>query len=1273
MARTAPAPNIPPIPGMCPSVAVLAGGGDAGNGSGDGAGDGNGDENAGAGSGGENAEADARGAPDYEKYPDCGYESHPVDVVTGRAFTHPITDLELPGPLPLSFSRMYSSKMAERDTGLGFGWGHTFGWEVEVKRRSIVVWNEQGIAVDFPLIRPGEEVIGPWGWVLRREVWGFAVDADDGLWHLFSVAEDEGKRYRLTALEDRNRNRISLTYDDGKLVEVKDSAGRIVRLVPTREGRIGSIQVQNAISQGQWIAFATYAYDDAGNLVGATDAEGHAAHYEYDEDHRLTADTDRTGLCFHFVYDREGRCVESWGDYPGRRDPSLADGLPRWLADGVTPIKGVHHCRFEYLKDGYTEVANSLEVRRYFGNRHGTLDKSVIGRGVVTCTYDDHGFLLSRTDEMKATTTYERDARGRLLKVVDPLGRITQITRDAAGQPIEIVDPAGGVTVAHRDSFGNVVALINAAGAVTSYVNDTRGLPTQVTLPNGGRLHVTCDAHGNPAELVQPDGGVWRWKHDHLGRLLEEIDPLGHATRFAYSQRGNMIARTDPAGGVTRYTYDGEEQITQVVEPTGARTSGTYGGYHRFCRREQPDGAVIHYRYDYEGRVVEIIDGRGEVRRFAYSTSGDLVSETAPDGRLRRFKHDAAGRVTEIVDGLREKTKLVYDAAGQIVERSYGDLAEAFEYDGNGDLVIARGGIATVEVMRDALGRITSETIIVGDDRTTVEVDYDTMGRRISRRTSRGHAETIERDVMGNPTRTRLGDSFEILHANDALGREIARHLPGGGRIESTFDAAGRLAKRASLTPVVHRPMGRDEPEWLGQRDGGIATERRYLHDGDRILEIHGRRRGPVRFEYEPDGAIAAARYDQGPSESFRWDAGGNVHPSGEDRVYGPGNRLLQKGNTQYVWDDAGRLVEKRKREHGVDEVWRYGWNAKDLLESVTSPDGTVTDFRYDAFRRRVQKRVSRSLRPGAPPASVDLTTFAWDGDLLVHEIRRRASAGGDPVVEERTYAFEDDSFAPLAHEDVRVEGGLREARGWLAYMTDDVGTPEALILPTGMVAHEVETTVWGRALPARSGEPSTPLRFAGQYADEETGLSYNRFRYYDPDTGTFLSPDPIGTLGGLNEYAFVPDPNTFLDPLGLAATTVMKQGDRLEKKRKADLRAQGYEILPSKVGAGNGMDIVAVKRDTAGTITEMRVEECKSSKKSPKGLATSAAGQQLSDPWMNDNRDKMKKKGGCVGKTAQDMDDFEAAGGKIEKFCVKGTQPKKGQHWKIKGPTPVP
>ncbi len=342
--------------------------------------DGGDKEGAGGGSGGDDASADNKNAPDYEKYPTCGTESHPVDVVTGRVFTHPIVDLELPGPLPFTFQRSYSSAASKENQGLGWGWAHSLGWFIEVERRLVRVWNEKGVSVSFPVPQIGHSVLGDWGWVLRRELTGFAVDANDDVWRIFSTSFDEGKTFRLTAIEDRNKNRIALTYGDGRLVEVKDSAGRIIKITSTKEGQITSLQVKNAEHQGQWIAFARYEYDDKGRLVRVTDADGFAWSYAYDEHNRLVRDTDRCGLSFCFRYDEKDRGIEAWGEYIGKKDPSLDDDLPKFLADGKTRAKGIYHRKFDYHADGYTEVTDTTETRRYFGQQEGDARQGRDGR-----------------------------------------------------------------------------------------------------------------------------------------------------------------------------------------------------------------------------------------------------------------------------------------------------------------------------------------------------------------------------------------------------------------------------------------------------------------------------------------------------------------------------------------------------------------------------------------------------------------------------------------------------------------------------------------------------------------------------------------------------------------------------------------------------------------------------------------------------------------------------------------------------------------------------
>jgi RHS repeat-associated protein len=267
---------------------------------------------------------------------------------------------------------------------------------------------------------------------------------------------------------------------------------------------------------------------------------------------------------------------------------------------------------------------------------------------------------------------------------------------------------------------------------------------------------------------------------------------------------------------------------------------------------------------------------------------------------------------------------------------------------------------------------------------------------------------------------------------------------------------------------------------------------------------------------------------DQARAELFRFDPRGNIHEADRGapaRRYGPGNRLLQKGASSYAWDDDGRLIEKRTRNGDADEVWRYRWNAAGLLREVERPDGGRVRFAYDPFARRVAKEVL-APRPGASFVQRSRTRFVWDGDVLAHELREAASESGDPVVEERTYLYEDDSFEPLAH---------RERGRWVHYLNDQIGTPERLLEGAGNVACELRKSAWGETEVAPGSTASTPIRFQGQYADEETGLEYNRWRYYDSEAGRFASADPIGPAGGQNPWAFPPNMCRWVDPFGLA------------------------------------------------------------------------------------------------------------------------------------------
>ena len=89
--------------------------------------------------------------------------------------------------------------------------------------------------------------------------------------------------------------------------------------------------------------------------------------------------------------------------------------------------------------------------------------------------------------------------------------------------------------------------------------------------------------------------------------------------------------------------------------------------------------------------------------------------------------------------------------------------------------------------------------------------------------------------------------------------------------------------------------------------------------------------------------------------------------------------------------------------------------------------------------------------------------------------------------------------------------------------------------------------TLWGGTLWHPAG-PSTSLRFPGQYFDPETGLHYNQQRYYDPVTGSYLTPDPFGLAPAPNPHAYVPNPLQQIDPLGLTPCPPRSARNRLDR-----------------------------------------------------------------------------------------------------------------------------
>ncbi|WP_139838925.1 RHS repeat-associated core domain-containing protein, partial [Xenorhabdus vietnamensis] len=208
----------------------------------------------------------------------------------------------------------------------------------------------------------------------------------------------------------------------------------------------------------------------------------------------------------------------------------------------------------------------------------------------------------------------------------------------------------------------------------------------------------------------------------------------------------------------------------------------------------------------------------------------------------------------------------------------------------------------------------------------------------------------------------------------------------------------------------------------------------------------------------------------------------------------------------------------------------KFRWNSQNQLTGVQTPGGQQWDYRYDAFGRRTEKVCERAgLR----------TTYLWDGDVPaeIREYRhnrlysiRHLVFDGWQLLAQQVQFF---SLNPANRHEL-VAGEVQTQYAVCA----PTGEPLALFDTAGhRVWRQPPQSLYGLRLGVLGENPelNPGIKFAGQWLDEESGLVYNRFRYYSPVAGQYLTPDPIGLHGGENLYAYVPNPLTWIDPLGLS------------------------------------------------------------------------------------------------------------------------------------------
>ncbi|CAL9489644.1 DUF6531 domain-containing protein [Streptomyces sp. enrichment culture] len=1023
----------------------------------------------------------------------------PIDMVSGEMLLTTL-DVSLPGVLRLAVARTHVSTYR---SGRWFGpsWASTFDQRLELDDEGVLFATADGMVLHYPSPADDSEVLPiegprwPLAWDAHRPGAIRVTDPDSGISRLFAPVScpehDTAFTLPLQAMWDGNGNRIELAYGpDGAPVSLRHSGGYHIRIA-TAEARVTAMSLIG--SADDETTLVEYGYDQ-GRLTEIVNSSGLPYRYAYDGDDRITSWVDRTGSWYRYTYDAADRVIRGEG------------------------IDGVLTCALQYDADARTtRYTDSLgRTTTYQHNERMQLVSATNALGhTVHNEWDAHDRLLAQTDALGHTTHYGYDSAGNLTTVVRPDGATTEAEYNDQRLLVRVVLPGGAEWRHSYDGRGNHIATTGPSGATTSYEYDRFGGLIGVTDPTGSTSSARCNAAGLPVEFTDARGAVRTVERDALGRVSSFSDPQGRVTRLRTTVEGRTVWCLAPDGTEEHWVWDAEGRLVSQTDRAGRTTTFQVGTFGQVVSRRLADGTRHLFAYDTELNLLKVTDPQDNVWAYEYNAANQLVSETDFGGRQIHYELDAMGAPIARVNGAGERVHFHRDVLGRITETEYDGISARYTYDVAGRVVRETTPDTVVERTFSAEGLLLSEGI---DGRTTTFA-YDVLGRRVERRTPTGIVSTWTYDEAGHGA-ALVADGHRMSFAFDEYDRETNRLLPGGVSLTQSWDESGRLSTQ-SLTRVS------------GPKEQGALLQRReYRYRADGVPEsVDEATTGPRHFTLDPRGQVTQVDA-RGWHESYQYDALGNITqacnpviPDGDTQRTFVGTRIQHSGRTRYERDGEGRIVrEIRRLLNGQRRIRSFRWNSRNQLVAATTPDGCRWRYRYDAAGRRVAKQ-----RLTGEGGVAEETLFAWDGTRLVEQFSPHGRAS--------TWDYMPGSHQPVSQLDRAAAD--TDAR-FQAIVADLSGAPAELVSAHGEVVWQRRTTVWGSLLPEGTevvkGQEAVdcPLRFPGQYADDETGWHYNFLRYYDPLTGQYASPDPLGLGPSANDSAYVPNPWAWSDPLGL-------------------------------------------------------------------------------------------------------------------------------------------
>ena len=741
------------------------------------------------------------------------------------------------------------------------------------------------------------------------------------------------------------------------------------------------------------------------------------------------------------------------------------------------------------------------------------------------------------------------DDAGRVVELADVEGHKTAFAYDARNQLVATV--SDGIATNYRyDAFGNRVETGFSRGTVyralaRSGFDAARRLRWQVS--QLGILETRrYDKEGKLLELGHRSASFQqteRYAYDAWGRLVAISDAAGGRRRIAYDAQGRPETFTDALGRERRYRYDAEGNLGQIV---AAANTG----------QARLTNTIVRFERDALDRIAALIAPNGAVTRTTTDDFGRTVAVASPDSGTFSRRFDAADRLVSATDGLGNRADYEYDAAGRILEQTISPagaggtpIVTVWRYQGSRLIGVTHPGQSEATAY-DGSGRPASRTVSLklaegAAVNAVTRYRYDELGQVHSVSLPDGSRLVYRRNGQNQivaQTRSRIRTPWLawFLPAQTIVA-DIERDIVGvsGLRYGNGIEARYQRSREGVLARVVYRrTQALIDRRYLWDVQGNLlhsqdaSTAQNYAYDAqDRLIAAASNRTGAranySRYFYDGAGNRRLSQegiHDQADirsnslkaayaDKSNRW-LGANAAAAVR---YDADGQPVATAKREYVWDALGRLIEARQDGR---RLARYRYNHRGERIAKTSAEGQ----RYYLYRGGKlaaeldgRGRITRQYiyLADQPVAVIDTP----DGRALSHAERSLSGQIAADIATILKAWFADDETVVYLH-------------------TNHLGAPELATDASGHPVWAATYAPFGRIVRAAGNfKPAfkLDLRLPGQYEDEETGLYYNGRRYYDPERGRYLTPDPLGLSAGINSYAYAAgNPLKYVDPEGL-------------------------------------------------------------------------------------------------------------------------------------------